>query len=599
MPTNPSNWNQGQPVSASQLDTDLYTYSPGNNHFPNGLLFHATPPMVMSNARAVIPGGQTSSTAGVFKNMESVAAWRAAIDNSCLFGAGGDLMGTGAAGHFAVTTQGSQGAAGVPGGFYLTWAVTAFAATTNTGGSGAAIFNNGSLATVGGLQRSSTTRDNAAYVLDVITGLPLPSVVSPGGFCADVSAASFAYAFNAADYTSETCHFGALWAGPTSGGATVPAALPVPTSGYTNASVITAAGLNGNGLAAPLAFLNNPPLLKAQAALTTSISSAAPTLVPITAVQIDSWSKFNTGTGKYTVPVTGVYLVHVSICGPAVTTGNLQAGVQIGLNGGGTLNLFGPAYQGAGNGNTKPQMIRLLDLQANDTVEALAQTTNTQNLGSAQATRMVIRFMAAQAGSNGSVAFTPPDTKFRWQAGTPASAMAALFNTHLSNDLNFLISRPYLMAYQSTIQTALGNNAFRVITMNNLGGRVHASAGDNYGGWTSGAANKYTAVVPGWYLAVGSYIQALPSATPAHLIAATGYFQSGGANQGAAPQQWGQHVQTTSSILLPGAETIGLFYLRAGDFLQPQYQQQDGGATFNTGSGTGLESNFGCVWVSE
>jgi len=103
----------------------------------------------------------------------------------------------------------------------------------------------------------------------------------------------------------------------------------------------------------------------------------------------------------------------------------------------------------------------------------------------------------------------------------------------------------------------------------------------------------------GWYLAVGSYIQALPSVTPAHLIAATGYFQSGGANQGAAPQQWGQHVQTTSSILLPGAETIGLFYLRVGDFLQPQYQQQDGGATFNTGSGTGLESNFGCVWVSE
>lgn len=52
--------------------------------------------------------------------------------------------------------------------------------------------------------------------------------------------------------------------------------------------------------------------------------------------------------------------------------------------------------------------------------------------------------------------------------------------------------------------------------------------------------------------------------------------------------------------LQPGGEAIGLFYLRAGDYVQPQYTQQDGGATYSTAVGTpAQESSFGCVWVSE
>jgi len=208
--------------------------------------------------------------------------------------------------------------------------------------------------------------------------------------------------------------------------------------------------------------------------------------------------------------------------------------------------------------------------------------------------------MCAQAASNNSLTWTAPDTKFRWQAGAPGSALPGLFNTHLANDLSFLIQRPYLLANQTTIQTGLSNATFSVITMNTLGGRVHSIAGDPYGGWTSGAANKYAAVVPGWYLCVLNVTQAVPSATPAHPLAAIGYLQSGGANQGTAAQQWGQHIRTTSASFLPGAEAIGLFYLRVGDFVQPHYQQQDGGATYNTAVGTtGQESSFGCVWVSE
>lgn len=597
MPVNPSVYAANAPLTATAMNQDLYTFTPGNNHTPNGILFHSNPPLVMSNMRTAVTGGQPSSAAGTYNLMSLTGFWRAAIDTSCLFGTGGDLMGPGAAGHFLPTVKASAGAAGSVGGNYLAWCVSAFGATTNNGGSGAALFYGGVFNVAGGQQQSSTTRDNAGYALDIVnvtTGSG--STIGPGGWCADASLGSFAYKVAPADHMGDTCHFGTLWSGPlTNLGVTVPSSLPVPTTGYGPASVITSAGMNGNNLAAPLAFLNNPPQLRAAAALTTPLTSGVVTALVINSVTLDNWAGFNTGTGQYTVPVSGVYLVHVSLTGPAPTSGNMQAGVVIN----GTLNLWGPAYQNAGNGNTRPQMVRLLDLNAGDTVAAIVQTSANQSLGSAQPCRLVMRWMAALAGSNGSVTWTPPQTNYRWQAGTPGSQLPALFQSHLANDLSFLLQRPYLLAYQSTQQTGLAQNTFQIVTMNTLGGRVHASAGDNYGGWTSGAANQYAAKVPGWYLCIASYIQALPSATPAHCLAAVGYFQSGGANQGSAAQQWGQHVRTTTTGLLPGAEEIGLFYLRAGDFVQPQYQQQDGGATFSTGTGAGLESSFGCVWVSE
>jgi hypothetical protein len=371
--------------------------------------------------------------------------------------------------------------------------------------------------------------------------------------------------------------------------------------------VITAAGLNGNGLAAPLKFLNNRPQMRASGVLSTSIATSASvgtttTLVPLNSADIDPWSSFSTSSHLFTAPVDGVYLLHGVVNYPNVSGNNCIAGFRVGLVGGGTQNIWGPAYQGAGLQSTRPQCTRLLDLKAGDTVGLItSQNTGASiNLQATLSCRMVAVWMAALAASNGSVSWTPPDTGFRWQAGTPGSSLPAQFQSHLANDLSFLIQRPYLLAYQSTNQTGLSNASFSVINDNTLGGRVHNSAGDNYGGWTSGASNKYTAVVPGWYLAVNHVAQAVPSSTPAHCLAAIGYFQSGGANQGSSAQQWGQHVRTTSGSYQPGAEAIGLFYLRAGDFLQPQYQQQDGGATYNTSVGvSGLESSFGCVWVSE
>ncbi len=603
MPLNPSTWAANFPISAEQLNADLYTYSPGNNHTPNGILFHATPPMVWSNLRdATALGTQPSSAGGSLKNMDSNGSWRAHIDNNALFATGADFMGPNAAGHYLPTVPGSAGSTTPSisiGGNYLAFGVCVFAATTTADCSGCSLFYNGVAAARGGMQLSSTTRDNASYVVDLMTANP-PNVISLGGLCADTGA-NFAYKVNATDYANETNLFGTLWTGfdPAVNNTTA-GSLPTPTTGYTGASAITSSGMNGNNLAAPLKFLNNRPQMRASGLLSTSIPNAGsitPTKIPLNTADIDPWSSFNTSTNTFTAPVSGVYLVHGSVAWSVATGSQRMTGFQIN----GSVNIWGPSHQNTGLLQTKSQCTRLLDLNAGDTLIL----TGSQNSGGATtlsnviACRLVVVWMSTLAGSNGSVSWTPPDIGFRWQAGTPGSLLPAQFQAHLANDLSFLLQRPYLMAYQTVAQTGLTNASFSTISMDHLGGRVHNAAGDNYGGWNSGG-NYYAAVQPGWYLAVAHYAQAVPSATPAHPVAAIGYLTSTGGNQGSSIQTWGQHVRTTSASYQPGAEAIGLFYLRTGDRLQPFYQQQDGGATYNTATGvSGLESAFGCVWVSE
>jgi hypothetical protein len=83
-------------------------------------------------------------------------------------------------------------------------------------------------------------------------------------------------------------------------------------------------------------------------------------------------------------------------------------------------------------------------------------------------------------------------------------------------------------------------------------------------------------------------------------MAECGYYTNAGVQQGSnVPQVLGQQVRTTSANFGPGAEIVCLVYLRAGDRIQPQYQQQDGGATFSTNVSNGQNSFFGAVWVSE
>lgn len=619
MPLPPSTWVSGIPVTAYQLNIDLYCYVPGSNHASNGIKYHATPPILMENLYANVAGSQPANAS---KQMFSASTptWRSHLDNSVLLGPNrGDAPGLIAQGAFTAAAPGSDGTASggatIPttpplpplgrGGNYLAIMQAGWVAAASAGGAGTLLYSDegGTLWSYGGVQQASPTQNNLSYLVDVIgPWIDGTYVSNMGGYSATTGVTALTYLFNNKDYTGETSKFMFMWAGPdASSAAPVQATLPVPAAGYTSASLITSAQLNGStGIRGVLQFLNNPPLLRAAAGLTTSVANSAspsPTVIQVNAAGIDSYAGYNTGTFAYTVPVSGVYLVSGLVSWAANATGERMTGIYVN----GSLALWGPAYSAAGSGITCSQVTRLLDLNAGDTIQLIGSQSSggALSLSGTASCRLVLRWMAALAPSSGSVAWTPPDAGFRWQAGTPGSQLPGLFNTHLANDLSFLLQRPYLLSYQTTAQAAQAQNAYNVVTMDKLGGRVHTSAGDNYGGWVAGATNRYVAVVPGWYLVVGSYHQAVPSSTPAHPIGAFGYYTSGGAAQGINAQVVGQHVRTVSAGYPPGADAIWIVYLRAGDYVQPQYQQQDGGATYATTVAAGQESNLGVVWVSE
>ncbi len=476
---------------------------------------------------------------------------------------------------------------GPPGGTYLAWGFAGFSATAHAGGSGAGIGENGTVV-AGGIQASSTTRGNIAYALDLAEASN-GQLLNLEGYCSDSSAGSYTYNNRLTDYSGDLTRFCGMWAA-TAGAVAIALSVPSPPA-WESGGTVTSNALNGDVIGNPLLLLNAPPALRAGTPLTTAVAGGSTVTVPLGDPQIDTYTSFSPSAHTWTVPLDGVYLVHgLAYYGTATTT-NVQAGIQVN----GSLTLWGPAYQAAGTGSTAPQVTRLLDLQAGDVVKLVTQSNTSGNaLGSAYPSRLVSLWMSALAPSNGAWSWSPPDTGFRWQAGTPGSSVTAQFQQHLTNDLSFLIERPYLLNYQGTAQAGLAENEFHTITMNSTpAGRVHGSAGDPYGGWGTGSGGYWAAPVPGWYLVVAGYAQAVPASTPASCVAAI--LQT---PQGSQEPDWYQQVSTTSAGFLPGAEAVGAYYLRAGDTVQPQYQQQDGGA-FATTVSAGHESSFGCVWLSE
>lgn len=586
MPLAPTPFPSG-PVTSALLNTALYTYVPGNQFTPTGVLFACTRPLLVEGLIGSALT-QPSTAAGTFKSITGSGNWKNYFDSTALYGGGADTLYDTAAGTFNPGVSGSDGSStDPPGGIYLAWGVAAFAAAAHAGGSGAGLSQNGTTVS-GGIQASSTTRVNAAYALDLFQAAN-GQLTSLMGYCSDTSGSSFSIASSLHDYSGELTRLYAMWAGVVAGNAPASASVPVPTV-WAAGGTVTSALLNGNGIAAPLNILASPPALRTGTALTTSITGGSVVTVPLGTPQIDVNGAFSSSTHTWTVPVSGVYLVHgLAYYGTATTT-NVQAGIQVN----GSLTLWGPAYQAAGSGSTAPEVTRLLDLQAGDTVKLVTQSNTTGNvLGSAFQSRLVSLWMSALAPSSGAWSWTPPDTGFRWQAGTPGSTLTTQFPLHLTNDLSFLVQRPYLLAYQGTAQTGLSQNAFHTITMDTVAGRVHGSAGDSYGGWRTTSGGLYAAPAAGWYLVLAGYSQSVPGTVPASCIA--GILQTpAGIN---TPDQY-QRISTSSGAFLPGAEAIGAYYLRQGDTVQPQYQQQDGG-TFSTAVTAGHESSFGCVWLSE
>lgn len=598
MPIPPSTYAGSAPITAGQLDTDLYTYTPGNYHTPNGVLFHANRPLLVEGLTSASLK-QASSSSGSFTSLANTIlpnVWKNYGDNAVLFGPGADLPSSVAAGQLLATVPGSSGVAGSAGGYYLMWGFPVIGATTNAGGFGAAINEFGGTV-IGAHQLSSTTRDNASFAIDLVPA-NAGTNCSLVGYCADTSGGSFAFNNNTQDYSGELCRWYGLWAGVQTGGGTV-ASVPTPQATFAGTSGITSALLNGlSGLGGALKVLNNPPMLRAANLDSTSIANSTVTTVPVTGstsgTQVDNYSGLNAGTNTWTAPLDGLYLVHGFVNYTANTGGQRQAAIQVN----GSLNLWGPSYSAAGSGGTSPQVTRILDLHAGDTLKLVTQ----QNSGGAlaliggQPCRLVAVWLGALWAGGNPLTWQPPDTGFRWQAGTRGPDLPGLWQTHMAGDLNFLINRPYLLSYQTVAQSGLAYNAFDTITMNNLTGRVHATPGDNYDGWTSGASNSYTAQVSGWYLVCAGYASTAIGGTY-HPVA--GISQS---PAGYSTPDWYQHMRSVSTTFIPGAEALGLYYLREsqvlGDSITPVYAVQDGVGTMTTSVATGQESHLEAVWVS-
>jgi hypothetical protein len=589
MPIAPVAFPEDAPPTAKLLNTNLYNYDPGNQFTPTGILFACTRPLLVEGLIATTLK-QPSSTAGTWSSITGSGNWKNYFDSAALYGGGADTQWSTAAGTLDPAVPGTDGLSfDSPGGLYLAWGFAGFAATIHAGGSGAGLNEDGTIVP-GGLQLSSATRGNISYALDLVNAAN-GQLTSLEGWCADSSGSAFTYNNYATDYSGDLTRFYGMWASVVPPNGSAVGSVPSVTS-WAPGGTVTSAILNGPAVGGPLNLLAYPPALRAATALTTSVANGSTVTVPLTAVaDADTYNGFSGSSHAYTVPLSGVYLVHGMCYFGTATTANVQAG--IGVNGT-AITIWGPAYQAAGAGSTAPQVTRLLDLQAGDIVRLVATTTNTggATLSSAYDCRLVMLWMSALAPSDGAWSWTPPDTGFRWQAGTPGPQLPGLWQQHLTNDLSFLIERPYLLAWQNVIQTGLTQDAWHTITMDIASGIVHATPGDPYGGWHSGSSNHYEAPADGWYLVVAGYAQEVPASTPASCVA--GILQS---PAGAQSPDWYQQVSTTSSSALPGAEAIGAYYLRAGDTITPQYQQQDG-STFATAGIAGHESSFGVMWLS-
>jgi hypothetical protein len=599
MPVDPSNAKSLANVTAKYLNTNLYTYIPGNNFTPNGILFLGNRQLLFDVLNIAGTVTVNSSTAGTFTSLTGgTLGWANFFDSAALFGGGGDTQWLAASGRYNPAIPGSGGTAGLQGGYHLIWGYPNFSGTTNAGGSGAALNENGSIIP-GGFQLSSTAHNNGPYVMDIVS-TSSAQFTSLQAWCSDSSANTFNLE-NMGGITldwsgQQTRFYGLSVCISTNNQTPVTANPPVPTT-WANNSFVDSSVINGLGIVSPLEFAYNPPIFRVGTGLGTAITANTNTLIPLSTAQIDPWSGWSSGSSAYTVPAAGAYLVHGLVFYTSGSTGTFLAGIRVN----GATIFWGPMYVGGATGVRSCQVTRLLDLNAGDTVQLYTLTNNNNTLSSASQSRLHAVWMSSLANSNGSVSWTVPDTGFRWQAGTPggviapalASNLTTQFQTHLTNDLSFFLQRPYLLAWQSSAQTGLSQNAFHTYTFDTLGGIVHASAGDNYGGWTSGASNKYTAQVNGWYLVQGTFVQSAPGAT-ASLEAAINP-----SPPGASSPDIYQHMSTTTAAASPGAEAIGVYYLRAGDSVTPQYQQQDGGATFNTNVTGGHQSSFGVVWLCE
>jgi hypothetical protein len=396
------------------------------------------------------------------------------------------------------------------------------------------------------------------------------------------------------------------WVSATGGGYGNPP-LPSPFTGYTDGTRLGTAGdpsidvdiNSASGITDVCNFLSNAPVVRVSATAAQAIASAS--VVPVfssATASLDSYSGWNSGTSTYTIQRDGLYLGHGLVAFSANSTGTRQAAFTI--NG---TTYWGPGYKAASSGTTNATKTQVFALQAGDTVQLACRQDSGGSLN--LATTDASRFFLVWLGLLGAPAstWTPPDATYRWVSGTPGSALPGIFQQHVANDLGFLCSRPYLLAYQTAAQSGLAVGSFSTVSMDMTNGLVHPGVdGDNYDGWDP-STYTYVAPVNGWWVTCGEYFTTSSSTSGATTVAGIQPSTSGGYAPSVAVDQYQRMSATATASVGSGGTVLGLMYALAGESFTPVVETLSYSASYGTLAGTSngglFASHFSAVWLSE
>lgn len=603
MPIPPSSYSSG-PVFMQQLNTDLYGTQTGG---PSGVAFHAQRPLL---SETVYIGG-TAYTDLVPQPVQGFGCFAyTVIDTTALSAQGADNPGTASTFRFKNFVPGSYGAAGSAGGWWLTWN---FPRTGNVtvppGGVGAGMSVNSIFRDIGVFQYGSPAVANTPYYLDLApVGYGSTATWQPSFYWLTPSTPTIVA--NASDTSGITTRMGFAWHTVQAGGSAVPSVPSVAQSWGT----VTSPMLNGMGSA--LAFLNNPPALRCITTTGQGINNSTNTIIQFNAApQLDNYAGWSTAVSSYTAPLPGMYLFSPTVVwGTASSSGIRWSGLLVHA-GGTNATHNGPVYAAtpvgpgvSGAGLTATAQARILSLNAGDTVQAVGfqNAGVTVPLYTGYNTRLIGAYMGQQAAAGTTLAYTPPVTGFRFQAGALAgTALTAALNARIGGDLAFLLNRPYFTGFQATSQSGFANNSgFHQVNIDTLGALPRGGNGDSYGGWDP-VNHRYASQVAGWYLVLADLYPTPPASGTAGVLTA-GIFcsTSGGITPSSSPDNYQQvYYPVATGGPPPGGFAAGMYYLQPGEYVYPMLNVTNWGGTWGTfvsaGTASTIHSQFSCFYMSE
>lgn len=591
-----------RPLAAKTLNISLYAddgSQTGATGTVTGILFLCNRLAFLESILALSPNTITPGVTRLDAPGFSTSTYWSWLDNTgSVWDTGADFPGDLGQYQYSAALPGSAGAGTQVGGWTVYAHFIPLTSRASQTAIGANLQGNGSPINAGSRQQSNPNRDNCAFYLDLLPFAGLGVAVNPAVFMADSGSNNVSVSLSSTDSSGETPRFLSFWGGAStwSSSNNTPT-LPAPVSNWSNASTVSAALLNGNtGIADVVNFMMNPPMLRANRFSSQSIPSGANTQVLMNE-GLDTFNGYSSGTSTYTVPRDGLYLVHGTVCWNTASAGQRFTGIQVN-----STIYWGPGYLPPPSNDCMSTKTQIFSLRAGDTVKMMCRqnTGSALQLDSSFETRMFALWLCAPGTP--STLWTPPDLGFRWPAGSGVGTLGALFQSHLGNDLGFLVKRPYLMAYQTVAQTGLTQNTFSTLTLDTVQGIVHSDAGDNYSFWTSGSNNRYIAQRAGWYLVVGEFF-AVSSSGTSSVVAGINTATSGGQTPANNPD-WYQHMLASGNAQFPpGATVVGLYYLNSGEYVQPQMNYQDFGGNWSTdvglANGGNIDSHMEVVWLCE